>query len=270
MPSRGACLFEKILIFSLSGICAGHIDRNHKVNSLPFVITAMMNSPSRQFVGSARSGFSLVEVVLAVGVVAFAFVAIMGLIPAGIHQFRQAIDNSVCTQIGQRVLQDCEQTDFNTLVDYAHTYPPIAGQPTYFRAPSLLATQSAGGVNQGACMRYFDEEGNEIVPETATANGIGYGPSANESLRIVYWVNTRIAASTLLPTGTNTNPSSEVASVVVQVIYNPAQMQLQTYPAMGGGLTSQAYLVMPTQTPSGGQTVNLQIRTYSAQFGRNF
>ena len=232
----------------------------------------MTSSPSCKSVGAGRSGFSLVEVVLAVGVVAFAFVAIMGLIPAGIHQFRQAIDNSVCTQIGQRVLQDCEQADFNTLVDYAHTYPPnIPGQPTYFRSPSMLATQSAGGTSQGGCIRYFDEEGNEIVPATATPNGIGYAPDPiHESPRIVYWVNTRIAANTLLPTGTNTNPSNDVATVVVQVVYNPSQMQLQTYPATGGTMLSQAYLVMPTQTTAGGQSVNLQIRTYSAQFGRNF
>jgi hypothetical protein len=238
---------------------------------LPFVFTAMMFSPSRKSVGSGQAGFSLVEVVLAVGVVAFAFVAIMGLIPAGIHQFRQAIDNSVCTQIGQRVLQDCEQTDFNTLVDYAHTNPPAQpGVPTYFRAPSLLATQAASGGTQGGCIRYFDEEGNEIIPIGATQNGIGYSPSSQEAARIVYWVNTRIAAGTLLPTGTNTNNSSDVASVVVQVIFNPSQMPLQFFPATGGTLPSQAYMVNPNQTTAGGAQVKLQIRNYSAQFGRNF
>ncbi|HEY3901407.1 MAG TPA: hypothetical protein VGM54_22550 [Chthoniobacter sp.] len=231
----------------------------------------MMKSPSRRFVGAGRSGFSLVEVVLAVGVVAFAFVAIMGLIPAGIHQFRQAIDNSVCTQIGQRVLQDCEQTDFNTLVDYAHTYPPIVpGQPTYFRAPSLVATQAAGGASQGACIRYFDEEGNEIIPSSANTTGMGYAPNAAESARIVYWVNTRVANGTLLPTGTNVTPSNDVASVVVQVVFNPSQMPLQVYPSNGGTMLSQAYMIMPTQTTPAGQTINLQIRNYSAQFGRNF
>ena len=65
--------------------------------------------------GARQSAFSLVEVVLAVGVISFAFVAILGLLPAGLAQFRQAMDNSVGAQIAQRIILDCQQTDFTTL-----------------------------------------------------------------------------------------------------------------------------------------------------------
>src|ERR1700742_1236811 len=90
--------------------------RNHKVNSSalppPKEIAAVL-TPMRK---SKRQGFSLVEVVLALGIVAFAFVAILGLIPAGMSTFRQAINISVCSQIGQRVIGDAFQADYDTLL----------------------------------------------------------------------------------------------------------------------------------------------------------
>src|SRR4051812_25122874 len=49
----------------------------------------------------SRAGFSLVEVALAIGIVAFAFVALLGLIPTGLNTFRQAIDKKNETAIVQ-------------------------------------------------------------------------------------------------------------------------------------------------------------------------
>lgn len=61
-------------------------------------------------------GFSLVEVTLAIGVVGFAFVALLGLLPVGMQTFRQAVDTSVRSQIVQRVFNEALQTNFETLV----------------------------------------------------------------------------------------------------------------------------------------------------------
>jgi type II secretory pathway pseudopilin PulG len=217
-------------------------------------------SPSlRKSFASNRSAFSLVEVVLAVGVIAFAFVAILGLIPAGLTQFRKAIDTSVGAQIAQRCIQDAEQTDFNTLVDYAHTQGQGSpGIPTYFRAPSMAATASAAASpnNPGACIRYFDEQGNEIIP--AARSGTTGDPSPTEYANIVYYVNTRIAASTNLPrvTGSNAPISFDLATVTVQVVFNPGHFGLSVVQSTG--------LVDPSQTP------RPVIQNYCAQVGRNF
>ena len=43
---------------------------------------------------SDQSGFSLVEITLAIGIIAFAFVALFGLLPSGLSVFRQAIDSA--------------------------------------------------------------------------------------------------------------------------------------------------------------------------------
>ena len=81
--------------------------------------------------GANRRGFSLIEMILAIGVVAFAFVALMGLLPVGLNTFGAALDTSVRSQIVQRFVSDAEQTDFDTLQ------------------------------NQPAVLRYFDDEGSE-------------------------------------------------------------------------------------------------------------
>ena len=41
-----------------------------------------------------RAGFSLVEVIVAMGVVAFAFVGLLGIIPSGLNSFRQSVDQA--------------------------------------------------------------------------------------------------------------------------------------------------------------------------------
>src|SRR3954464_1029271 len=92
--------------------------------------------PSRAFRSSKQGAFSLIEVVLAVGVVAFAFVAILGLIPAGMSQFRQAIDTSVCAQIAQRIINEAQQTDFTVLIDEKNI-PTSATEDYAFRMPAI-------------------------------------------------------------------------------------------------------------------------------------
>src|SRR4051812_41937151 len=60
-------------------------------------------------------GFTLVEVTLALGVIAFAFVALLALLPAGNNAFRRAIDLATCGQIAQRVISDAQNANFDTL-----------------------------------------------------------------------------------------------------------------------------------------------------------
>src|SRR2546430_586204 len=63
-----------------------------------------------------KAAFSLVEVVTSIGIAAFAFISVLGLIPTGLNTFRQAVDTSVGSQIMQRVINEAQQTDFDRLV----------------------------------------------------------------------------------------------------------------------------------------------------------
>lgn len=67
--------------------------------------------------GRAVSAFTLVEVTLALGIIAFAFVAVLGLIPVGLATARNAMETSVRSQILQRVVSDVKQTDFEEMTD---------------------------------------------------------------------------------------------------------------------------------------------------------
>jgi uncharacterized protein (TIGR02598 family) len=56
-----------------------------------------------------------VEVTLALGIVAFAFIAIMGMLSVGLNLFRGATDTSVTNRIVQKVSADLQQADFNRI-----------------------------------------------------------------------------------------------------------------------------------------------------------
>ena len=93
---------------------------------------------ARQSSLSRHSGFTLIEVTFALGVMSFAFVGLLGLIPAGLQSFRSAIDTSVRSQIVQRVSSEAMQTDFDLLV------------------------------SSSPADRYFDDQGAEVSPQRST------------------------------------------------------------------------------------------------------
>jgi uncharacterized protein (TIGR02598 family) len=184
------------------------------------------------FVGSSavqRDGFSLVEVVLAVGIVAFAFVGVLALLPTGMSVFHQSLNISVGSQIAQRVINDAQQTDFTQLISGGAGTSP-------FRLANPI--DSAKGP-----VRWFDDEGKEL----SSAAGA------------VYFVNTRIVTSTALPlaSGTMTNP--DLATVTVQVATNPGNQTLAL--SASTDLWSGAY--------QGNSAVVVPILTVSALIGKS-
>ncbi|MDQ3621918.1 MAG: Verru_Chthon cassette protein B [Verrucomicrobiota bacterium] len=158
-----------------------------------------MNRPLR----ATPLAFSLVEVVLAVGIVAFAFVGILGLLPTGLNVFRTALNTSVTSQIAQKVINDSMQTDFDILTDR----PKTGSHPQNFTfiAPRVEAPE----------FRYFDDQGNEL-PKERKADAI-------------YHVLVRITPGTRLPSSESREEgvSDELATVTIQVAENPGSRELQ-------------------------------------------
>jgi uncharacterized protein (TIGR02598 family) len=83
---------------------------------------------------STEDAFSLVEVVIAVGVAAFALVALLGLLPSGLKTFKSTMNTAVGSQIAQRVFNDMQIADWKDLTN---------------------------------TVRYFDEQGNELTNSSA-------------------------------------------------------------------------------------------------------
>ncbi len=85
----------------------------------------------------STAGFSLVEVVIALGVVAFALIPLMGLVPMGLSTSRLAIDTTVEAQIIQYMTDQAQQSNFSALSELNSTIP------TGFDAYGTVTTSSS-------------------------------------------------------------------------------------------------------------------------------
>lgn len=132
-------------------------------------------------------GFSLIEVVMAIGIVSFAFVAIFGLIPIGLTNFRNAMDVSLVSQIAQQVVSDVEQTGLSQL--QSNNFP----------------------------IRYFNDQGVQVGDENNR-------PSASAMAQVIYQVKVSVQS----PSPAIAGSSSNLATIIVDVVKNPANKPLQT------------------------------------------
>jgi uncharacterized protein (TIGR02598 family) len=189
-----------------------------------------------QPVGLRRAGFSLVEVTLAIGVVAFAFVALFALLPGGMTTFRRTIELGVCSQIAQQVISDLQQTEFARLVG-SGTVVSNGGQS--FRWPAMGDSR----------LRYFDEAGNEVlVSPEAARNPDQLSPA--QKMKISYWVNARVMPNAPMPGSKGkVRYAEDTALVTVQVAFNPSGQAISFYAdsggASGGGGVGRSNLFVP-------------------------
>lgn len=110
-------------------------------------------------------GFSLIEVALALGIVGFAFVGLMGLLPIGLSTFRVAIDQTNEGRIMETLSTKTQAAEF-------------ASVPAQF------------DFQQSQNVFYFDEEGTFIKQGTTGYGGL----NATEKLAALYSVKVFVSA----------------------------------------------------------------------------
>jgi uncharacterized protein (TIGR02598 family) len=132
-------------------------------------------------------GFSLVEVVIAIGVIAFAFIPMVGMLPMGLNLSKQAIDTTVEAQIAQRLTAEVQQTDFS-------------------RLDELAASSIANPY-------YFDDQGNKVIdPANAIYQAIF---AISTSTTLPHAVATqKLATVTLCVLNTKSNRTSQEQDLV--------------------------------------------------------
>lgn len=135
-----------------------------------------------------RAGFTLVEVTLSVGVLSIAMVSVMGLLPFGLSTFREAMTNTVESQIVQGISNDILLTEFDQLpglvekeLEYDNDGRPLgvgnaSGRPVYTARIVLQALddptkypvslQSAGARNEA--YNVLVEIRNHTMPDHTT------------------------------------------------------------------------------------------------------
>ncbi len=104
----------------------------------------LMIKPSQRAHGRRRrsGGFSLVEVALALAIMAFASASIISLIPFGLTSFRQAMNNTIESEIVQGLTNDISLSDFGNLKNMA----VAQGTTYYFDAEGRRQTGATGAL----------------------------------------------------------------------------------------------------------------------------
>ena len=87
-----------------------------------------------------RAGFSLTEIVLALAIIATAFIAVLGLLPAGLNQSRQAADSTIVAAI----LEDVN----NRLQGQKLQTGPAAFSPAFFDDHGVFIPATAAPADQ--------------------------------------------------------------------------------------------------------------------------
>jgi len=107
--------------------CFSHLSRNRPSSIFePSDRPATMSSrfsTTREYRGKAI-GFSLIEVVLAIGIIAVALVPLMALMPTAMQVHRDAVESTLIAQMLQRVTFDAQQTEFENLIDGSSSIGP--------------------------------------------------------------------------------------------------------------------------------------------------
>lgn len=114
----------------------------------------------------AAGGFSLIEVVIALGVVSFAFVALFGMLPIGLNAFNNSIDSTVESQIAESVMSQLRQARFSELYSL-YNDTQAGASPSFFKPFTQRFQPPQPGF-------YYDDQGNAAAiitsgtPETVT------------------------------------------------------------------------------------------------------
>jgi type II secretory pathway pseudopilin PulG len=143
-------------------------------------------------IAQRRAGFSLVEVTLALGVIAFALVAILGIIPTGLRSSRDAIDDTLTALIAQDLSSrlraevstdhlavpwtDASGFDRFQLRWNRQLFPPTG--LSYSNLANIAPTSYAGATPPSTVVAFYDSSG-AFVKQTSQRPGEPVDPTKN-------------------------------------------------------------------------------------------
>lgn len=139
-------------------------------------------------------GFSLVEVTLAIGIVSFSLLAVLGLMPVGLSTLRQATEQTVESQIVQKLGGEASLTSFSKIG------ANFSGRTFYYDDQGRYLTNSPATVPTSARYWAFVSLSNSIYPGSSNA------PSPASLSNSLVWM--RIDISTGGASGQNRRTNS--------------------------------------------------------------
>jgi uncharacterized protein (TIGR02598 family) len=124
---------------------------------------------------AGKRGFSLVEISLALGIIGFAFIALLGLLPVGLQTFRSAIDTGNEARIVQSFFSMLIATDFANIdeLDFA-----TSSEIYYFDEEGMPTDTSQDQVSALASQRLYAAKLFIEEPEIPVDTKLTYGVKA--------------------------------------------------------------------------------------------
>jgi uncharacterized protein (TIGR02598 family) len=144
-------------------------------------------------------GFSLIEVALSLGIIGFAVTALIGLLPIGVSNFRQAMGNTNESEIVQGLTNDILLANYSNLYQYN-------GQSYYYDAEGVSLPTSTGAIY------------------TATVSMTGVG-TANSPAAFTF--NNGVSNG-----GTSANTSAYNVTITIHLTKVTNPTQFHTYPVL--------------------------------------
>jgi uncharacterized protein (TIGR02598 family) len=174
----------------------------------------MLRTPIKRFAISAaaakgqvrrvrgEAGFTLVEVCLALGIMAVTLIPLIGVMAMGLGQVRSNIDNNESVNISQQVFLEARQMSFSTL----------AAKGTYYR--------------------YFSAQGDDLGTGTSTSSGLTMANSSQIVYTAVVTVTAYNSSTTpqALPGGDTQQPT--LLTLTVQVRKTPGGVYTAVNPVV--------------------------------------
>ena len=113
------------------------------------MISLLFHFGSRRATPWAERGFTLVEVLLALGIVSFAFMALCGMLPVGLKTYRDAMDATCRANIVRVVSAELAQSPYTTI----NATLTNTDKDRYFSDQGLVVTNAA---DARFCVKYVN------------------------------------------------------------------------------------------------------------------
>lgn len=110
-------------------------------NVMRFVPT----QPNRmRFTGLGNKAFSLVEVVMAIGVVSFALLAVVGTVPVGLETVRESMVQAATANIARQLRGELQQISFNTSGSASYNISNLPQKSYYYTQDGMVLPGTDG------------------------------------------------------------------------------------------------------------------------------
>jgi uncharacterized protein (TIGR02598 family) len=138
--------------------------------------------------------FSLVEVVLALGVSSFVLLTLVGTLPAGVKSVQNSMSESAQASITQQLRAELQQISFSTNSTAAYNISNLANDTNYYSNDGTAMTNSTGAYYQATFLvNTASIPGSATTFQASNARSIGVvlsypltAPVANQTTNVFY------------------------------------------------------------------------------------